>query len=113
MSAPDLSPQKQKPAGCSALASTSRPKPMAAAKPIEHEGRRLEAWLSADVHAHLLASVQGYERPLSAHRKDNMALAGRYQAQRAKFRGKANMYRRRAETIEAVLKWAGARRPPP
>jgi hypothetical protein len=79
---------------------------MAAAKPIEREGRKLEAWVAGEAIAPLEAALHGYERARSVRYDDNKNLRDQYRRERAKFRGRANLYRRQAETILAVLKWA-------
>jgi hypothetical protein len=79
---------------------------MEAAKPIEREGRKLEAWVAGEAMGPIAAELYGYERARSVHYDDNKALRDRYHRERARFRGQANKYRRRAETILAVLSWA-------
>jgi hypothetical protein len=79
---------------------------METAKPIENEGRQLQAWLARERTAWLVALVNGREPLHSLEYEKNKDLEDRYRASRAKFRSKANLYRRRAETILAVLNWA-------
>ena len=53
-------------------------------------------------------ATRGNEQSAEAKKTQEAALAerGRYERNRAKFRGKANLYRRQAETILKVLEWA-------
>jgi hypothetical protein len=56
----------------------------------------------------LREAVRGNEQSADAKKIQKAALAerDRYERNRAKFRGKANLYRRQAETVLKVLQWA-------
>jgi hypothetical protein len=92
---------------CSELFATYH-RAMEAAKVLEQKARaaRLE-W--ARVRGETLSNLlRGDEPSPNAKKIREAALAerDRYERNRAKFRGKANQLRRRAETILAVLEWA-------
>jgi hypothetical protein len=82
---------------------------MAMAEPIEKRGRKLkmaEARASSQMFMH---KVFGAPKPSTEHEEMRNALREdlqRYERDRAKFRSKANLYRRQAETILKVLEWA-------
>jgi len=82
---------------------------MAMAEPIEERGRKLKraaAWASRPAFQHV---VFGAPKPSTEQEAMRSALREdlrRYERDRAKFRSKANLYRRQAETILKVLEWA-------
>src|SRR5262245_17960612 len=79
---------------------------MEAAKPIERQGRQLEARLYAETMRWLRAQLVGREYKRSIPEDEHRALLQEYKRNRARFRSKANLYRRQAETILKVLEWA-------
>jgi hypothetical protein len=82
---------------------------MAAAKPVEEKGRKLRAAEARARTPMFQHKVFGAAKPSAEQEAMATALREdleRYERDRAKFRAKANLYRRQAETILAVLQWA-------
>ena len=81
---------------------------METAKVLEQRARTAQLEWARMQGEWLREAVRGNEQSADAKKIQKAALEerDRYERNRAKFRGKANLYRRQAETILKVLEWA-------
>src|SRR5215471_2622602 len=81
---------------------------MEAAKVLEQKARAARLELARMQGEWLREAERGNEPSADAKKIREAVLAerDRYERNRAKLRGKANLYRRQAETILAILQWA-------